>query len=104
MKFTKPNVDLGYFWDTNVWTFGFWVHSDGVGGAPGTPPRSSPPLWGRGGGAGMHWKGGTPPPPPSRASPCQQVPASMAFVTDRSTPTALATSSKRLSNCFWGCL
>ena len=51
---------------------------------------------GDGGWAGMHWKGGSPPPPPpgrlayaQRLPPRQQVPASVAFVTDSNCPQPL---------------
>ena len=58
-------------------------------------------------------EGGGYPPPPSpfqgpqpmshRCLPNGKVPGSMAFVTDSNRPpTALATSSNRLSNRFWG--
>ena len=36
MKFTKGNIDLGYFWYTNFWTFGF--HNP--------PPSPQPKLCG----------------------------------------------------------
>ena len=48
---------------------------------------------GRGGGRGMHWKGGRLPPPPSRLCPAtaprRQVPASMAIITDSNRPQPL---------------
>ena len=34
MKFTKGNIDLGYFWYTNFWTFGFKA-----------PPPAPPPFF-----------------------------------------------------------